>query len=1180
LVSQQSAPSRYERATASNDSDHFDGARRWWLCVEVEGLRAELRSWRATDVVSSPASLSLILSRFKQSINRVESNGLFRSELFDVSDQLLEHIKMIMHSPKRRLIRERKMLRPHLLRNMDASCRRWYARQPGLTPIEKAGRKQRLKGVVRTLSTDTTENRLTMLLLQRLQPMLHTLKSSTDQYDPEAFLSSRALSRLLNQWMNNRDFNELRAVEPLQPTFALLKDIHYHPVWRVWLWFKRDQERADELWRTLDHSAAELSLLASMTALIDQGWSLLDRIECISAFTTRNRQHVQVDVTDSCLVRPMGNSIAYLTITAGTVPQTIHTRTLSNQLPKVSLSIQLSFTQNTLRSPLCSNIVYQFDEGRLTDNLKRVSEEITQRLASICLPPSLGVNVLTDAPVRWVAASAVDHCSLLGNLVSDHQIVNLPYRLGLESGEELDPIYRVDQLTASDPVCGKVGQWDLLLSEGRDTDEAARFLIGAPNFTTLEYKERAYVVPDTLGPRAQSALYDVANEQSKPWLIPRSIAALLSLDEWSEGVLVKPNIQSGHEWSLILCLGGPRATLSIVRPCLYEDEQSTEPYIYWERVRSSRELTWSLSDLVCELAMITTDDERSLAWAMNSLSTEDQILALPKNSTMLNSEQVQVTIQKSVDELTLTLLEQIRSVAPPGALHDDHAVILWDTLWIEGVPSALHMVNNSLQDVLKDQSNIRKIRVLDTSPAMGAESFLIRSSKSKYTWFDYLPQVDIEVNKDKVKEWKTIIQPDSRVGPQEPLIIQDVTDLQIKKCGPKTVVNLRARIDGEVVPYAALWLLERGSRRDEGIKIRAGWSVGGAELELMCAPIEKDSDILQQRFSWRQLTESGDVQAKNIWPHLALSSWELSDQHQLLEEWEQLKSLVGQKQLDPHHLKNLIKSIAGNFPSKMKMIEETSVTEQTAISLQEQVTFMARVYQLEVGDKKKISKAEKKERQRWKSVINALDTTHQSLYKWRSALMRRSALSLSDILKRRGGKSEVITSEQLLVLGAALRRLNTCEKAEELLNFVFERAEINIKSPDEKIREVCSVLAEGLLCGNISIWLNDELNEQITRYLIASGDALVERGSKSDAWVELIAAFYGLLRGREGREESRGPKSDWSTMCTAKIMSWSDQVDESVKKRNRTLSIGEDLNPWDGLIGLFKGVQEVHLSAF
>jgi hypothetical protein len=263
----------------------------------------------------------------------------------------------------------------------------------------------------------------------------------------------------------------------------------------------------------------------------------------------------------------------------------------------------------------------------------------------------------------------------------------------------------------------------------------------------------------------------------------------------------------------------------------------------------------------------------------------------------------------------------------------------------------------------------------------------------------------------------------------------------------------------------------------------------------------------------------------------------------------------------------------------MKIIDEKSMTEEVMNIIQEQVVLMSWIYKLELSEKTKPSKAEKRERHRWKSVIDAIDSTQKSCYKWRSALMRCSELSASDIMSQRRGSHTVLTSEQLLIIGPALRRIDTSEGAKILVDLILERAEIKIKSPDEKIREVCSALAEGLLCGDVSSWLTDELNEHITDYLITSGDALAGRGSKSHAWVELIAAFYGLLRGRKRREESRGPQSDWSCRCIDKIISWSDQVDESVKTRNRTLSIGEDINPWDGLIGLFRGVQEVNLSA-
>ena len=83
------------------------------------------------------------------------------------------------------------------------------------------------------------------------------------------------------------------------------------------------------------------------------------------------------------------------------------------------------------------------------------------------------MKLSTDALVKWRGATVVDHCSLIGALAVDDELMSLPYRLGLESGQELDPIFRVDQLTSSDPICGKAGQWDRLLNEGSEAEEAA-----------------------------------------------------------------------------------------------------------------------------------------------------------------------------------------------------------------------------------------------------------------------------------------------------------------------------------------------------------------------------------------------------------------------------------------------------------------------------------------------------------------------------------------------------------------------------------------------------------------------------------------------------------------------------------------------------------------------------------
>lgn len=69
--------------------------------------------------------------------------------------------------PRRVLTRDRRLHAVHRIQEMDSACLAWYVRQPGRTPVEKAGSRQALLAVVREETIDTAENRVLKDFLQR-----------------------------------------------------------------------------------------------------------------------------------------------------------------------------------------------------------------------------------------------------------------------------------------------------------------------------------------------------------------------------------------------------------------------------------------------------------------------------------------------------------------------------------------------------------------------------------------------------------------------------------------------------------------------------------------------------------------------------------------------------------------------------------------------------------------------------------------------------------------------------------------------------------------------------------------------------------------------------------------------------------------------------------------------------
>ncbi len=178
--------------------------------------------------------------------------------------------------PRHTLRRERQMQFLGRIQEVDSSCLRWLARQPGRTLAEKAGVKQLALGVFRVEDVDTPENRVVRDLLIRAgyacDRYLREHRSAEEH--PRVALVKRFQSLLRRLAITTPISQAAPLVGIPQPNYVLLHDARYQIIWKAYLQLVRQQLLEDHVWRWRNRVFAEHFVFALIAVL-----QLLSRVK-------------------------------------------------------------------------------------------------------------------------------------------------------------------------------------------------------------------------------------------------------------------------------------------------------------------------------------------------------------------------------------------------------------------------------------------------------------------------------------------------------------------------------------------------------------------------------------------------------------------------------------------------------------------------------------------------------------------------------------------------------------------------------------------------------------------------------------------------------------------------------------------------------------------------------------
>ena len=161
-------------------------------------------------------------------------------------------IDAIVGNIRKVLARERSKVPIGRVQQIDSHCLRWLTRQPGYSPIEKAGARQEILGVVRRENFDTLENRVLKDFLRRCLALssVYLRKNDKVEWGKEAtIIAVRRLKALCIGALEQPEFEKVKAVSELpQPNYVLQQDRLYSRIWGEYLKILREEDVAERLW--------------------------------------------------------------------------------------------------------------------------------------------------------------------------------------------------------------------------------------------------------------------------------------------------------------------------------------------------------------------------------------------------------------------------------------------------------------------------------------------------------------------------------------------------------------------------------------------------------------------------------------------------------------------------------------------------------------------------------------------------------------------------------------------------------------------------------------------------------------------------------------------------------------------------------------------------------------------
>lgn len=238
---------------AASDIPSVAGA--WWITHQVtEHIFSSIGKIDSR----TGAPLSKPLTEILDSIRQATATGCRpfpHDRLVTVAQFAVKPLEKLLDRYRHRIIRVHEQLPFHQIREVDARSMAWLTRQPGRNVREKLSGRTHALGVKRSVTVDTTENRLLQSFAKLFTQRANVRLEFTSVYDVTAsdVDRERCISEcmvLCNERMQRSELADVPTVTKLQPNNVLLSDPLYSRIFRAWKWLREDEESLLETWPT------------------------------------------------------------------------------------------------------------------------------------------------------------------------------------------------------------------------------------------------------------------------------------------------------------------------------------------------------------------------------------------------------------------------------------------------------------------------------------------------------------------------------------------------------------------------------------------------------------------------------------------------------------------------------------------------------------------------------------------------------------------------------------------------------------------------------------------------------------------------------------------------------------------------------------------------------------------
>ena len=231
----------YPRMRTDNANDSEDGA------------RARTVRWAAHVLQETPGAFALngsvesAYQDIEEAWNRSVEHDPIGTLLETQARRLSGTLDAITARPRRVLRTEHRLVKLQSVRRIDAKAVQWLTRQPGRTPAERAGVRQRIKAPRRYEILDTLENRVLRTFCTLTSREGKTWLADADDTRRRERIEVHVLRcERLGRMLRREGVRE--QIGTAQPNFVLRFDPHYHEIWDAWAALRRRSAAREHQW--------------------------------------------------------------------------------------------------------------------------------------------------------------------------------------------------------------------------------------------------------------------------------------------------------------------------------------------------------------------------------------------------------------------------------------------------------------------------------------------------------------------------------------------------------------------------------------------------------------------------------------------------------------------------------------------------------------------------------------------------------------------------------------------------------------------------------------------------------------------------------------------------------------------------------------------------------------------